>query len=410
MTAPPSRDPAAPPGGRAASRTPGDGPEPAVPTVPLPLRRHPLPRELALGLERRLRGRVPGGGREPAIVAASGGPDSTALLLAAAVLAGRRRRPWPVPLVVHVHHHLRGADADADAAHVAALARALGLPFRRADVHPGAEPGNLAAAARRLRYAALGRAARDAGRRVVLTGHHAGDQLETILLRLARGAAPDRLAMPGVRPLTETPDRGGAAPTAAPPRPVRPLLVRPLLETDPERLASACAAAGVRPREDPGNRDRRRPRARLRSEVLPVLEAIAPGAATRAAAAFRDPPCPRDPVAARGGQGPLSVHDRAALAARPLRERSALLRGEAVRLAPAAADRLPRRVVELVAEAAADGVRAPRRWDWPAGLRVRLDAHRLELTVASAPPPTTPPPCPPGATPESTARFPDVSR
>src|SRR6187455_3080608 len=59
------------------------------------------------------------------LVAASGGPDSTALLAALSALApahGLRASAG------HVNHGLRGADSDGDAAAVASLAASLGLP------------------------------------------------------------------------------------------------------------------------------------------------------------------------------------------------------------------------------------------------------------------------------------------
>ena len=64
-------------------------------------------------------------------------------------------------------------------------------------------------------------------------------------------------------------------------------LLRPFIERSREELRALLAAAGVPWREDPSNRDRSRPRGRLRHEVLPVLESMRPGAAVRASRAAR---------------------------------------------------------------------------------------------------------------------------
>src|SRR5581483_6673455 len=93
----------------------------------------------------------------------------------------------------HVDHGLRGAESAADRERAARLARALGVPFcwRPAAVAPG--PG-VEARARRARYAALEALAREAGAARIVTGHTRDDQVETVLLRLLRGAGRGGLA------------------------------------------------------------------------------------------------------------------------------------------------------------------------------------------------------------------------
>ena len=118
------------------------------------------------------------------LLAASGGPDSTGLVIVMAALAER----FGCELVVaHVHHGLRGAAADLDQAAVRDLAQGLGLPFvsAAANVPDG---GNLEARARDLRYAALHDMATANGCSAIATGHTRDDQAETFLLRLLRGA------------------------------------------------------------------------------------------------------------------------------------------------------------------------------------------------------------------------------
>ncbi len=221
--------------------------------------RSPLARELHRALEA-----VPRG--ERIVVAASGGADSTALALLSVAVAPRGS--WTIRLAT-VDHGLRDSSAgDADA--VEALGHWLGIRCdrRRVRVQPGPR---LASRARTARYGALVAAADDAGASTILLAHHAEDQLETMLMRLVRGAGP---AAVGGMPM-----RRSFAPGLS--------LLRPLLERSRAECRALLERLGVPWREDPTNADRARVRGRLRHEVLPVLEALHPGAAVRASRAAR---------------------------------------------------------------------------------------------------------------------------
>jgi tRNA(Ile)-lysidine synthase len=192
-------------------------------------------------------------------VGVSGGVDSLALLLAAAELATERLG------VASLDHGLRqGSAAEVD--WVRSLAASRGLPFHTAKL--GLEPGpGMEARAREARYAALERIAHDEGYGTIATAHTADDQAETLLMRLARGAAL----------------RGAGSIRAN-----RGLYLRPLLEVrraDTERLV---AAAGLTPVRDPTNVDPRLFRARVRGGVIPALqEAAGPEVVLRLAAFAR---------------------------------------------------------------------------------------------------------------------------
>jgi len=221
--------------------------------------RSPLARELHRALEA-----VPRG--ERIVVAASGGADSTALALLSVAVAPRGS--WTIRLAT-VDHGLRDSSAgDADA--VEALGHWLGIRCdrRRVRVQPGPR---LASRARTARYGALVAAADDAGASTILLAHHAEDQLETMLMRLVRGAGP---AAVGGMPM-----RRSLAPGLS--------LLRPLLERSRAECRALLERLGVPWREDPTNADRARVRGRLRHEVLPVLEALRPGAAVRASRAVQ---------------------------------------------------------------------------------------------------------------------------
>jgi tRNA(Ile)-lysidine synthase len=185
-------------------------------------------------------------------VAVSGGADSVALLR----LFDRLRDDLGITLaVVHFNHDLRGAESEADAAFVAELAGALQLEFLSAREDVGAEAArqgwNLEDAARRLRYAFFDRVIAEGQATHIAVAHTADDQAETLLAHLIRGTGPTGLA--GIYPVA------GA-------------IVRPLLGTRREILREYLRAHDQSWREDSTNRDVRRTRARIREQLLPVLE------------------------------------------------------------------------------------------------------------------------------------------
>ncbi len=195
------------------------------------------------------------------LVALSAGPDSTALVASLAALrdAGELRHVS----AVHVDHRLR-AGGEEDAAAAAAVCARLAVPFERAVVTVG--PGNVQAAARRARYAALRDVADRLGATRIATGHTRTDQAETVLLRLLRGA--------GARGLAAIPPRRGR-------------IVRPLIDRSRAEGLRFLERAGLPWREDPTNATPRYARNRLRLGVWPSLLALAP-AAERALARTAD--------------------------------------------------------------------------------------------------------------------------
>lgn len=184
-------------------------------------------------------------------LAVSGGPDSLALLLLAA-----RARPGAVRAAT-VDHGLRAESAD-EAALVAACCAELGVPHEILQV--GVAPGaSLQGQARAARYSALGEWAGRNGLTAVATAHHADDQAETLLMRLARGSGVGGLA--GIRE-----ERALA-------KGVR--LIRPLLGWRKANLVALVTAAGWKAVDDPSNDDPRHDRTQVRRLLaeIPWLEA-----------------------------------------------------------------------------------------------------------------------------------------
>jgi tRNA(Ile)-lysidine synthase len=165
------------------------------------------------------------------------------------------------PISVTVDHGLQQGPAEvAEAA--ARQAEQLGFDARVERVHVGDE-GGPEAAARTARYTALVRVAREADAAAILVAHTLDDQAETVLLGLARGSGAASLQ--GMSPAS---DLGGIP------------LLRPFLAVPRATTRAACAAQGLQPWDDPHNDDPACARVRVRTRVLPVLEAeLGPGVA-----------------------------------------------------------------------------------------------------------------------------------
>lgn len=134
-----------------------------------------------------------GSAEEPVAVAVSGGADSIYLLCALWAEPSLR----PRLRVLHFDHQVRGAASAADAAFVGAFCAALGVPF-----YQGTRVGQGAASEgvlRTARNAFFAEQRRSLGFRIVATAHHLDDVVETMLLRLARGAGLTGLSAPRIR-------------------------------------------------------------------------------------------------------------------------------------------------------------------------------------------------------------------
>tara|TARA_R110002096_G_scaffold173781_7_gene348804 strand:+ start:203874 stop:204941 length:1068 start_codon:yes stop_codon:yes gene_type:complete len=193
------------------------------------------------------------------LIACSGGPDSTAL---AAILA----LVTPKPLIAHIIHDLRSDELttrDRDA--VATIAKRLGCEFIEQPIHIKDHQGNTEHNARTARYDALARIANEHNIRYIATGHHADDQLETMLMNLSRGAGPRGLA--GIHD-----SRSFQGIT----------IIRPMLTITHDNAIEVCNLAGLDPVHDHTNDDESLTRNRIRHQLLPVLRELDPDIASRA--------------------------------------------------------------------------------------------------------------------------------
>ena len=195
-------------------------------------------------------------------MAFSGGLDSSALLHLA--LAYARMHDLAL-FAFHVHHGI-SPNADAWAAHCRASCAALGVTFDERRVSLSKPKSGVEAAARKLRYAALGDMCRIHAVRLLLTAHHLDDQAETVLLQLLRGSGSAGLS--GMEAANSAPDLLGNPDL---------VMARPLLPVTRGALEDYVVANDVHYCDDESNLDPRYARNALRLQVMPALAQAFPG-------------------------------------------------------------------------------------------------------------------------------------
>ncbi|WP_426195226.1 tRNA lysidine(34) synthetase TilS [Massilia sp. DWR3-1-1] len=202
------------------------------------------------------------GSTAPLALAFSGGLDSTVLLHLAHAYASAH----DVPLFAfHVHHGI-SPNADDWLAHCRAQCEALGVRFDARKVSLQKNKSGVEAAARKLRYAALGALCAEHGVTLMLTAHHLDDQAETVLLQLLRGSGMAGLS--GMDAANSAPDLLANADL---------VMARPLLPVSRQALEDYAAEHALGWIEDESNLDVRYARNALRLQVMPALAAAFPG-------------------------------------------------------------------------------------------------------------------------------------
>ena len=176
------------------------------------------------------------------VVALGGGADSAVLLAAAVDARGQRN-----VRAVFVHHGLEGSEMLLESVTLVSARFGVDLSVVEAVVDDGSD---LEARARDSRYEAI--TANLVGSEVCCTGHTSDDQAETVLMRLLRGSGATGLAgIPAVR------------------GPFR----RPFLDLSRAELREVAKAEDLSFADDPANVDDRFLRSKIRSELIPTIEA-----------------------------------------------------------------------------------------------------------------------------------------
>ena len=211
--------------------------------------------------------------KKPLILAVSGGVDS--LCLAHALRDSQFKL-----IVAHFDHGLR-AVSEAQATALGVMMADWGLPFVscRMDVDRFArqEKTGIEEAARIARYQFLYEVARDHQAQAIVLGHHADDQVETVLMHFLRGSGMAGLT--GMRPRTILKQFDENIP-----------LIRPLLSIWREELETYAKVHRLEVLEDESNQTLLYYRNRLRHQLIPELETLNPGfklGVTRAAEVLR---------------------------------------------------------------------------------------------------------------------------
>lgn len=161
-------------------------------------------------------------------------------------------------VVCHVNHGLR-EEAKADEEFVKKESGGNRFECRRADTRGLAENEGLSieTAARELRYRTLSEIAGKTGCSRIFLGHHADDQVETILINLFRGTGSRGLA--GMQRKSE---RRGLT------------LLRPFLEISRETIDRYVSENGIAYREDATNAEDFALRNRVRHKLIPTIDDV----------------------------------------------------------------------------------------------------------------------------------------
>jgi tRNA(Ile)-lysidine synthase len=185
------------------------------------------------------------------VVALSGGPDSTALLI---VLDALSREMDLELIVAHFNHGLRGKQSDADEKFSCNLAKKMGLPFccdkmDKKSNRKGISPEDFY---RRQRYNFLEKIARNHKAQKIALGHNLQDQAQTVLINLLRGSGLEGLK--GILPKRDA------------------KFIRPLIETSREEIISFLEKSGIAYCRDSSNESMMYLRNQIRRELIPYLK------------------------------------------------------------------------------------------------------------------------------------------
>lgn len=195
------------------------------------------------------------------LVALSGGADSCCLLLS---LWENRERYGYSLCALHVNHQIRGDEADRDEAFARALCQKYGIEFfcERADIPSLSRQSGLSEelCARNVRYGLFEKYCREYGFDAVAVAHNSGDNAETVLFNLTRGASLKGLCgIPPKRALTE-----------------KSFIIRPLIYAKRSEIEEYLKEKNQAFVTDSTNKSNDYTRNFLRHEAIPSLRQINP--------------------------------------------------------------------------------------------------------------------------------------
>ena len=286
------------------------------------------------------------------LVAVSGGPDSTALLVAAQ-LQGH-------DLVAAHYDHALQSGSLAAAEHVADLCSRLGIELLTERRRVAMPRGSVQAAARALRYEFLERARTATGADVVALAHTADDLVEGVVLHLMRGCG-----LAGLRGMPAC----------------RGVFIRPMLSVWRREVLDFLGARRIVALEDPANANTAYTRVVVRREILPALERDRPGIRQRFYAAAQRAATIHESIA----QEAAAALQSATLDKSVVAKSSEPVAAELMRLLYARAGgvqpALSRAHLKSMLRLAKPG-RGGRGVDLPGGLRLRIVGETMEIVAS----------------------------
>jgi tRNA(Ile)-lysidine synthetase, N-terminal domain/tRNA(Ile)-lysidine synthetase, C-terminal domain len=185
------------------------------------------------------------------VAAVSGGPDSTALLVALAQIASFL--DFSI-IVSHFNHGLRGDRSDEDEKYSQELAKKMGLIFVSGKMDQGLRKKGESPEEfyRQQRYQFLNKVLEDYSAQKIALGHNIQDQAETILLNLLRGSGLEGLR--GILPIREG------------------KFIRPLIDVSRTEIIAFLNETGISYCQDNSNESDIYLRNKIRGKLIPYLK------------------------------------------------------------------------------------------------------------------------------------------
>lgn len=194
------------------------------------------------------------------LIGISGGPDSMLLLY----WLWKHQRVWSLDIrAAHLNHQFRGAEADEDQRVVEDLCYKLRIPCyaqkRNVSLYQEQRQLSKQSAARECRYQFFEELVSAHHIDKVAVAHHADDQVETVLMRMIRGAGVQGMGgMPVKRSLSTSE------------------LIRPLMTVCKQQIEAYCQEHELKPRTDTSNTSDAYTRNVIRQRIIPHMTKLNP--------------------------------------------------------------------------------------------------------------------------------------
>ncbi len=190
------------------------------------------------------------------LVGVSGGPDSMALLH----FLNRYKNKLNIDLIaLSVDHQLRGEISQAEGEYVKETCEQWSIPFIQMDIdvksYVKKHKTSQQTASRELRYEVYEKVLEKTNAKYLALGHHADDQVETMLMALTKVTRPEVLSgIPIQRPFSGSE------------------IIRPFLSVNKNMIELYCERYNIDPRYDASNEDLDYERNYFRERIVPLLQ------------------------------------------------------------------------------------------------------------------------------------------